>query len=81
MSQPVLCNLIYFFVLGSPTYDTWARGTSEFKIGSNGRLEMTSPSEANFDEAALEAELEALHMSRFLYFIFTSFSDDEVCHR
>jgi hypothetical protein len=26
---------------------------------------MMSPSEANFDEAALEAELEALHMSRY----------------
>jgi hypothetical protein len=26
---------------------------------------MASPTEANFDEAALEAELEALHMSRY----------------
>jgi hypothetical protein len=33
--------------------------------GSDFRLDMMSPSEANFDEAALEAELEALHMSRY----------------
>jgi len=39
-----------------------------YKLGSNSRLEMTSPSEANFDEAALEAELEALHMSRCVLF-------------
>jgi hypothetical protein len=57
-----------FLFTGSPTYDTWtSRGTADFKIGSNGRLDMTSPSEANFDEAALEAELEALHMSRLLF--------------
>ena len=38
-----------------------------YKLGSNSRLEMTSPSDANFDEAALEAELEALHMSRCVF--------------
>jgi hypothetical protein len=30
---------------------------------------MMSPSEANFDEAALEAELEALHMSRYKFHV------------
>jgi hypothetical protein len=63
-----------FSILGSPPYDSWNRGNSEFKLGSNSRLEMTSPSEANFDEAALEAELEALHMSRcVLYSVFHQF--------
>ena len=66
MSIFSLCKLFNSLFPGSPTYDTWARGTADFKIGSNGRLEMTSPSEANFDEAALEAELEALHMSRLV---------------
>ena len=50
------------FLLGSPPYETWTRG----RPGSDFRLDMTSPSEANFDEAALEAELEALHMSRWV---------------
>jgi hypothetical protein len=63
-----------FSIPGSPPYDSWNRGNSEFKLGSNSRLEMTSPSEANFDEAALEAELEALHMSRcVLYSVFHRF--------
>jgi len=37
---------------------------AHFKMSSTSGLDISSPTEVNFDEAALEAELEALHMSR-----------------
>lgn len=47
-------------------YDNYNRSRTDtsFKLSSTSRLDISSPSEVNFDEAALEAELEALHMSR-----------------